>query len=56
MKLAKSADQLQAELVSTLELLRQAHPFVGKCASIGAQQLSVKIKEHFAMIRQEKDK
>lgn len=53
--LTKSRVQLEAELASTLELLRQANRFVGTHPSIGAQELSVKITEHFAaLMRKEK--
>lgn len=54
--LSESATQLKAELQSTLELLRQANRFVGTHPSIGAQELSVKICEHFAAIRRQEKK
>lgn len=54
--LTKSRVQLEAELTSTLELLRQANRIVGTHPSIGAQELSVKICEHFAAIRRQEKK
>lgn len=52
----KSASQLSAELALTMELLRQAKPFVGRCASAQAQELSDKITRHFASIFSEEKK